>query len=457
MAKRTVSIAFIGAGSNFCPKTVNDLFLNEPLNELAIDLRLMDISQERLDLSEKCTRGYAELHGRKPVITATTSLEAALNGADFVFTAIEQNRYHYWTMDFHIPRRYGFNQVYGENGGPGGMFHFLRNVGPTLEIAYAMERLCPDALLINYANPEAKLIEAVTKLTKTKAVGLCHGIWEGVWLIAELLEMSGDDIEVSACGLNHFGWFQKIRSKDTGEDLYPLLRERERSADWLHLWDAFALQRIMLRTYGLLPYPVTNHIGEYFRWADGFIASPNMQYFYDPVREDPWAPGAKNLNLVYWVKDYEKRPFFTAPKDEAAFMAERFAVNQDRKASVEGGVPIITAITRDEPLEIVSANLPNYGHIPGLPDGMAVELPATADGRGLHARHMDPLPIAITEMLRIQGAIHALLIEAFNEKSRNKLLQAVLLDPTVSSYHNAVALIDEMFVRQKDALPDMKW
>ncbi|MCL1859116.1 MAG: hypothetical protein FWF92_07760 [Oscillospiraceae bacterium] len=60
-------------------------------------------------------------------------------------------------------------------------------------------------------------------------------------------------------------------------------------------------------------------------------------------------------------------------------------------------------------------------------------------------------------MICTQGTIHQLLIEACAEKSRNKLLQAILLDPTVSSYNNSVALINEMFERQRELLPPMYW
>ena len=79
------------------------------------------------------------------------------------------------------------------------------------------------------------------------------------------------------------------------------------------------------------------------------------------------------------------------------------------------------------------------------------------DGEGIHPVSVDPLPSAITAMINQQGAIHKLVIEAYTEKSRNKLLQAMLLDPTVSNYNNAVALIDEMCERQKDILPELHW
>ena len=457
MSKKELKIAFIGSGSGFCPRTVDDILLDERLKEVNIHLYLMDILEEAVGYATTYAKEVSKDRGWDLTIIGTTNLEEALDGANFVITGIEVEREYYWSMDYHIPRQYGSNQIYGENGGPGGMFHFLRNIGPMLEIAWTMERLCPEAWLLNYTNPEAKLVDAIGRLTKIKAVGLCHGIGEGQHMISQLLEMPIEDLDVAACGLNHFGWYQKISNKKTGEDLYPLLREREREADWMAEWDGAAMGRILLRTFGLLPYPVSNHIGEYFRWADGLIASPNMQFFYDPATEDPWRT-KKIPPLVYFATDFKEREYFPKPGEmRKSFMEERFQVNPELTFSGEYGVPIISAMTFDVETPLLSVNMVNHGKIPGLPDDMAVELPADVNGNGIHPRQMEALPDAITEMIRAQGVIHKLITEAYIEKSRNKLLQAILIDPTVSSYSSSVAMINEICERQKEILPEMHW
>ena len=88
---------------------------------------------------------------------------------------------------------------------------------------------------------------------------------------------------------------------------------------------------------------------------------------------------------------------------------------------------------------------------------MVVEAPAVADAHGVRLEKAEPLPAAVASMIARQGTIHQLLIDAYCEKSRNKLLQAMLIDPTVSTYQNAVALINEMCERQKEILPPMFW
>ena len=460
MSVSKLKLAIVGAGSVcFCPATVSDILLSEHLNSVPLEIALMDIDEGALRVSEQFAREAAAFAGRSARITATTTLEEALGGADFVITAIELDRYHYWSMDFHIPRRYGFRQIYGENGGPGGMFHTLRNLPPMLKIARTMEQVCPDAWLLNYTNPEAKLVEAIRKITKVKAVGLCHGEGMGVDQLAMMLGMKKEDLVTEVVGLNHFGWFTKIEDRD-GEDLYPKLKQNEAQMDFLARWDELMLSRLMLRTYGLYPYPGANHIGEYIAWSDELLASQHIQFFFDPVNHDPWKGGTTPEFIYNFQSNPTARSLFPQNKGikEDANFRERFALQGGKiVGSNEYGIPIAESIAFDIPREIGALNVLNEGFAPNLPFNMAIELPAMVDGRGIHPKACQALPTAIASMIQTQGAIHQLLIEAYQEQSRNKLLQALLIDPTVSNYNNAVALIDEMCERQSGILPPLFW
>lgn len=461
--KNEVKFAIVGAGSVcFCPTTVADILRNERFCGLdKVHIHLMDIREEALQVSLHFCRKMASKLGRvNAILEATTDLAKVLDGADFVITAIEVDRYHYWSMDFHIPKRYGFRQIYGENGGPGGMFHTLRNLPPMLEIARTMEKLCPGAYLLNYTNPEAKLVEGITRFTNAKAVGLCHGVRMGLDQLAMFIQIPRERIAAKAVGLNHFGWFTRVWDKQTGEDLYPRLREQEKKMHWLAHWDEYALSRLMLRTYGLWSYPGANHIGEYIAWSDELLASSKIQFFFDPVTEKPW-DNRRPPEFVYSFSSNPTARELVAEENkfdsDPGFLQSFDADSEDYKYANEFGIPIAEAIFFDTSTEIDALNLPNRGNAPNLPDGMVIEIPATVDGKGIHAGKADALPTAIAAMISTQGAIHRLVLEAYEEKSRNKLLQAMLLDPTVSSYNNAVALINEMCERQKEILPEMHW
>lgn len=459
---RKMKIALIGAGSvSFALGALQDIALSPRLkNEVELEIALMDINGENVARTYQYAQQLFEAfeHGAK--IWQTTNLEAALTQADFAIVAIEVNRYHYWSQDFHIPRLYGSKQIYGENGGPGSMFHTLRNLGPMLEIARMMEKVCPNAWFINYTNPEAKLVEAISKLTSIRVVGLCHGLDIGIKQVAEFLERKPEEIGVEGGGLNHFGFFTKIWDKKTGEDLYPLFREQEEKANRLSHFDHVGLSRTLYRTYGYFSYPGTNHCGEYISWADDFYAGLSLQYRYDPIREKLWEKGSRTPDFVYAASGGTlDKGLFESVMNQETWNEQAYTFDKEKVGpSGEYAIPIIEAVFFDDEIQINAANLPNKGAIKGLPDDMVVETQAIVNGSGITLKPMSiPLPTAIIGTIHIQGTIHQLLLEAYLENSKTKLLQAILLDPQAPTYYQACAMIDDLYERQKDLLPVLEW
>ena len=476
-----MKIVLVGAGSReFGPASIRDILLSDALCDDGIEIALVDTDPSGLPRMQACAEAIAARLHRTATISHTTHLADSLPGADAVIVAIEINRYFYWAQDFHVPRAFGFRQIYGENGGPGGLFHALRNMGPTVEIARAMEAHCPDAWLVHYTNPLTKLSEAASRLTDIRVVGLCHGVFHGIEQMARILELPPERLDARASGLNHFTWFSTVTDRETGEDLYPRLRKRERAGDWLHDWDEIALSRILFRVFGRFPSPGANHIGEYIRWAGDFLASSTLQFFYDPAEGHPWETG-KVPTWIYNLGDN--------PTDTPLYPERRRArdTREERKAAQAGGaeqasrpgqssvspesgpstpltpsgelaIPLLEGVLCGEERYLDAVNIPNAGNVPGLPEGAVVEVPARACVSGLHPFTMDPLPEVILALLRTQTSINRLLVDAFRDRSRHILLQALLLDPTTESYPQAVGLINEMFRLQGEVLPTMdRW
>jgi alpha-galactosidase len=455
-----IKIVLVGAASReFGPATLRDIHLSDPILDTGAEIVLMDLDAPGLERTAEYARTLSTTLGRSFDVTLTTDLDEALERADFVIMAIELDRYFYWAQDFHIPRTYGFRQIYGENGGPGGLFHALRNMGPSVDIARAVARICPDAWLLNYTNPLTKLCEAQTRLTDARVVGLCHGVFHGKEQVCRILEHPLDDLEAYASGLNHFTWFESLRSRRTGEDLYPRLRERERAAHWLSDWDEIALSRTLLRTFGLYPSPGANHIGEYIRWAEDFLGSSALQFFYDPRDGHPWTTG----NVPTWLYNLSDDPTHVPlypdhplPRIKAP-REDREGQSMAIKPSGELAIPIIEGLACGVQTDLAAVNVPNQGFVPGLPDAAVVEVPASVDASGLHPRAMQPLPEAVLALLRTQVSINRLLVDAFDTRSRDTLLQALLLDPTTSSYRQSVEVINRMFEVQESVLPKLTW
>ena len=501
-----MKIVLVGAGSReFGPASIRDLLLSDALCDSGLDIVLMDLDASELSRTQEYAASVAERLGHSVQLSATTRLADALPRADAVVMAIELDRYFYWAQDFHIPRIFGFRQIYGENGGPGGLFHALRNMGPCVDVARAMEEHCPDAWLLNYTNPLTKLCEAQSRLSGVRVVGLCHGVFHGIEQMARLLELPTGRLDARASGINHFTWFESVRDRETGEDLYPRLKQREREAHLLHDWDEIALSRILYRVFGRFPSPGANHIGEYLGWAQEFLGSSALQFFYDPVQGAPWETGEVPTwiyNLADHPGDMPAFPGGPVPRmkptrEQRAAAAEALRARTDggsgndpggESGSDTGGgsasetppgngpaaaggpefpgsltpsgelaVPFLEGILCGVDTYLDAVNVPNEGYVPGLPEGSVVEVPARVDSSGLHPRKMKRLPEGILSLLRTQTSIHQLLVDAFAGGSRQSLLQALMLDPTTHSYRAAVNLINEMFRVQGDVLPEMEW
>ncbi|MBJ2355417.1 alpha-glucosidase, partial [Sphaerochaeta sp. S2] len=118
-----MKIVLIGAGSaQFGLGTLGDIMQSKTL--VGSTISLVDINAEALKKVYNKANAFVEANNLPFTIEATTDRKEALQGCDVVVISIEVgNRFQLWDEDWTIAQQYGINQVYGENGGPGGVFH----------------------------------------------------------------------------------------------------------------------------------------------------------------------------------------------------------------------------------------------------------------------------------------------------------------------------------------------
>ena len=170
-------IVLIGAGSqNFGLGIISDIFKSKALD--GCEIFLHDIDKTTLANTKIIANDYKEKLGIDVDIKASISRKEALKGATFCIISIEVGkRFDLWDQDWKIPLQYGIRQVYGENGGPGGLFHSLRQIPPILDICEDINAICPDAFVFNFSNPMQRICHAVTtKFPDLKFIGMCHEI-----------------------------------------------------------------------------------------------------------------------------------------------------------------------------------------------------------------------------------------------------------------------------------------
>ncbi len=224
MGKR---IVLIGAGSaQFGYGTIGDILQSKLLEGSTIVLH--DINPNTLGVVAENARKFVQEHKLPFKIEATTNRVEAFQGADFLVSSIEVgNRFDLWEQDWRIPQQYGVRQVYGENGGPGGLFHSLRIIPPILEICADIMKICPEATVFNFSNPMSRICTTVTRaFPDLKFIGMCHEIASLRNFLPQILGVPYEALEVRAAGLNHFSAVLTAKYKESGLDAYPDIRAK---------------------------------------------------------------------------------------------------------------------------------------------------------------------------------------------------------------------------------------
>ena len=223
-----VRITFIGAGSTvFARNLMGDILSFPELSDATIVLH--DIDEERLAISEVVGRKIVATLGVSAKIEATTDRLVALNQANYVITMFQVGGYEPSTViDFAVPQKFGLQQTIADTLGIGGIMRGLRTIPVLLDICRDMERVCPDALLLNYVNPMSILCWAVSKSSSIRTIGLCHSVQHTAQQLASDVNVPYEEVRYECAGINHMSFYLSfVHATKMGDvDLYPAIRRR---------------------------------------------------------------------------------------------------------------------------------------------------------------------------------------------------------------------------------------
>lgn len=421
-------IVLIGAGSAmFGLGALGDIFKCKVLEGSTIVL--YDINPEALKTVESVAKRYVADNNLPYKVVATTSRQEALRGANFCIISIEVgNRYELWEQDWHIPLQFGIKQVYGENGGPGGLFHALRIIPPIIEICDDISKICPESFVINLSNPMTSISMAIEKkFPQLKLIGLCHEIASLIEHLPKILDIPFSNLDIKAGGLNHFSVLLEVLFKDSGRDAYPEILEK--APAYFENTSERGLFLEILKYYGRLPITTDSHFSEYIHWAQEVADHKGVLDFYNSYKKEC---------LEHQVDPYKRISEGTKPE-------EYWRV-----------IPIIEGILTDSGHEELAVNIPNKGYISNLPKDIIVEVPATVDKNGVHGRVLNSMPIGFTGLLNNRVGSLRITVEAALSGSKELVMQALLADTTVNSIKAAEKVLDTMLVYQKQYLNYIK-
>ena len=423
-------VAFIGAGSiEFTRNVVTDL-CGYPELAGQLQLSLYDISAERLDFARRLVSRIVAQTGAGAVVTVTGDRAEALAGAHYVINEVQVGGYAATRHDFDIPARYGLRQTIGDTLGIGGIFRGLRTIPVVLALARDMLRCCPDAYLLNYANPMAMLPWAVYEGTEfSRVYGLCHSVRDTHAFLAGLVGRKPDEVSFTTAGFNHQAFV--LRFEHQGRSLYP---ELARVIDA----DPQLRRRVrveLFRRFGYFPTESSEHSAEYVPW---FMRHDSQVSQFQIFVGDYLARSKENLRELDDLTGQldAGQALAIEPGDE---LASQFIYSLETGAEQE-----------------IYVNIRNDGRIANLPANACVEVPCDLGAAGPRPRAVGELPVQLAALNRTFLNVVELTVRAALTGSRDHVYQAALLDPNTSATLTTtqiVALCDELLEAHRPLLP----
>jgi alpha-galactosidase len=444
-------VVIVGAGSMFFGRQATKAMVTSPVLRGGT-LALVDTHAPTLEKMLRLAEFARDAAGAPTTVVGSTDRREVLAGADFVVLTFANEGIRWRGVDTEIAAKYGVRMCSSDTIGPGGIFRSLREAHEILAVTRDIERLAPDAWLINYINPTTvNGILLMRHAPKVRSFALCDGLHEP-HLRRRLLRQAGAlaegqsdptaerDAVIHISGVNHFTWMTKFELG--GKDLLPAYwnyvaghaGDEDRSDHSKgHLNGRYRLD--LAEIFGVIPMCI-GHTKEYVPYYQGFFKKPHK---LPPI------------------------DLFDAPRRQR----ERDAIFVEIDDYVAGKLPMARFLEKtpaDHATDVIESmwgrlgkrfyvNQPNRGAVPNLPADAFLELRSAVDMDGPRPEPAGELPRGVLALTQQVLEAHELTVEAAVACDRKLLRRAMLTDPIVNSIGDADAIVEEMLAAQWEALP----
>jgi alpha-galactosidase len=450
-----IKVAFIGAGSvGFTRRLFRDILTVPELADT--HFAMTDIDRRNLDRVVQLCQKDLRANRLPARLTATLDRRRAVADADYVVNCTRIGGLEAFQLDIDIPLKYGVDQCVGDTLCAGGILYGQRNIPCVLDFCRDIRQAAkPDALFLNYANPNAMNTWAAIDVGRVRTVGLCHGV-EGGWhqIYTALARLHGDlpaggknpdwkkDCDIICAGINHQTWYTQIIYKGRKVGSEELLEAFERHP----VYSRTEKVRIdVLRRFGYYSTESNGHLSEYVPW-----------YRKRPKEIRKW------IDLATWIHGEtggylrvctEGRNWFNTDFPQWLKAEDKPIGPADR--SGEHGSYIIEGLETGRCYR-GHFNVRNSGCISNLPDDCIVEVPGYVDRNGINIPKVGDLPLACAATLSASVNVQRMAVRAAVAGDVTLLKQAMLHDPLVAAVCDPVEvwqMTDEMLVAEARWLP----
>ena len=438
-------ITIAGGGSTFTAGIVKSIALRR--EELEVDeIRLFDINKERQDKVAVVVDWVLHKELNTDIkLVVTTDVQQAYTDASFVFAQMRVGGYAMREQDEKIPLRHGC--VGQETCGCGGMAYGMRTIFPMIKLIDDVEKYAKkDYWILNYSNPAAIVSEACRKLRpKARIINICDMPIAIIDVVAAAMGIQNKkEIVYDYFGLNHFGWFTKVRlnGEDVTEKLKSYVAEhgympQNAKSDVLHSDPSW-----------LHTYANAKNICSAFH---DYLPNTYMQYYL--LGDEVVKSSDPNHTRANEVMEGREKRIFDAVAD---YRAGKDVDLTKFFGGVHGEFIVDVAMSlafdlRKRYLVMVE----NNGAVENLPSDAMVEVPAYITDRGPEPVRVGEIPTFYKGLIEQQEAVEKLIVDAAVEHSYEKALMAFTLSKTVPSLLVAKKILDDMIVANKAYWPEL--
>lgn len=438
------SIVIAGGGSTYTPEII--LMLLDNLDRLPLrSIKLYDNDEERQNHVAKAVEILIKEKDPTIEYVATTDPEVAYTDVDFCLAHIRVGKLDMRSLDEKIPLKYGV--VGQETCGPGGMAYGLRSISGVLENIEYMEKYSPNCWMLNYSNPASIVAEACRRFKpNSRVINICDMPIGMENTMAKILGFNNrKEMCVRYYGLNHFGWWTSIKDKDGKEYIQDLIQHQLKYGNCLAEDDAsnytdaswFNTAKKVKDIISIDPTMCPNSYFQYYLFGDDMVAHTDPNY----TRADQV------------VDTREKRVFGECHRIEAAGTAKDTTLQIGIHA--EFIVDLATALafnTHERMLLIV----PNNGAISNFENDAMVEIPCIVGKDGYEPLTVGEIPHFQKGLMEQQVNCEKLVVDAYEQHSYLKMLQALTLNKCVPNANVARKILDDFIEANKAYWPELK-
>ncbi|MFE7402912.1 6-phospho-beta-glucosidase [Streptomyces sp. NPDC057557] len=374
-----------------------------------------------------------------PAVTATTELDEALSGADFVFSAIRVGGLEGRAADERVALDQG---VLGqETVGAGGIAYGLRTVPVAVDLAQRIARLAPNAWVINFTNPAGLVTEAMSRHLGDRVIGICDSPVGLGRRIARVLGADPDRSRIDYVGLNHLGWVRALHV-DGRDELPRLLADPELlgsfeegrlfGVDWLQSLGAIPNEYLHYYYFNREAVRAYQDAGQ----TRGAFLREQQEGFYARVK-DPAAAA-----LPAWDRTRaEREATYMSENREVAGVGERDENDLESGGYEQVALALMRAVARNERTSLI-LNVRNRTTLSVLDADAVIEVPCLVDANGARPVAVDPLPYHAVGLVTAVNAVERAVLDAAESGSRTTAVKAFALHPLVDSVAVAGRLLD---------------